>query len=87
VRDRLLREIGSVLQRDLRLTDVAGRWADGRFYVALTGTDRTGAELVAQRLSRHLDELESAHGLGGMLPRPEVVAAGGPDAIASQELN
>jgi diguanylate cyclase (GGDEF)-like protein len=86
VRDRLLREIGAVLQRDLRLTDLAGRWPDGHFVVALTGTDRAGAERVAARLSGHLRDLTASLGLEGLIPQPQILAAGGPDELAAVEL-
>jgi diguanylate cyclase (GGDEF)-like protein len=82
VRDRILREVGAVLQASLRLTDLAGSWPDGRFLVALTGTDRSGAERVAERLERKLAELESWLALSpGMLPRLEILGAGGFDQI------
>ena len=87
VRDRLQREVGALLQRDLRLTDLAGRWPDGHFVVALTGTDRSGAERVAERLAGHLRELERSLGLEGLVPRPRILAAGEPDDVAAVELN
>jgi diguanylate cyclase (GGDEF)-like protein len=82
VRDRIMREVGAILQSDLRLTDLAGSWPDGHFLVALTGTDRAGAEVVAARLGRKLAALEIALGLApGLMPHPEVVGAGSSDAI------
>lgn len=82
VRDRIAREVGAILQADLRLTDLAGFWPDGHFLVALTGTDRAGADVVATRLGRKLAALEVALGLApGLMPRPEVVGAGSSDEI------
>lgn len=82
VRDRILREVGSILQTSLRVTDLAGRWPDGHFLIALTGTDRAGAERVVERLGHRLADLETSLGLPpGMMPRPEILGAGGYDAM------
>jgi diguanylate cyclase (GGDEF)-like protein len=87
VRDRIMREVGAILQSDLRLTDLAGCWPDGHFLVALTGTDRAGAEVVAARLGRKLAALEAELGLApGLMPCPEVVGAGSSEAIAQVAL-
>jgi diguanylate cyclase (GGDEF)-like protein len=87
VRDRILREVGSTLQADLRLTDLAGAWPDGHFLIALIGTDRAGAEVVAVRLGRKLAALEIALGLApGLMPHPEVVGSGGHEAIEREAL-
>jgi diguanylate cyclase (GGDEF)-like protein len=87
VRDRIMREVGTILQSDLRLTDLAGAWPDGRFLVALTGTDRPGAEVVSVRIGRKLAALEVSLGLApGLMPRPELLAAGGADAVESAAL-
>ena len=82
VRDRIMREVGATLQADLRLTDLAGVWPDGHFLIALIGTDRAGAEVVAVRLGRKLAALEVALGLApGLMPRPELLGAGGAETL------
>lgn len=88
VRDSIVREVGAILRSDLRVTDIAGSWPDGRFVIALTGTDRVGAQHVADRLSTKLAALESQLGIAvDLVPEPEVLAAGGADAIEQVDLS
>ena len=82
VRDSIVREVGEILRADLRVTDIAGAWADGQFVVALIGTDEVGAQKVAGRLSGKLAALESKLGISvDLVPEPEVLAAGSADLI------
>jgi GGDEF domain-containing protein len=83
VRDSIIREVGAILRTDLRVTDIAGCWPDGRFVIALTGTDEFGAQRVAARLGKRLAQLESKLGVAvDLVPQPEVIAAGGADVVA-----
>lgn len=87
VRDRVRREVGALLLRDLRLTDLAGCEADGSFLVALTGTDVRGADQVAARLQRYVEQIEERLGIpAGLIPRPTRIAAGDFQAIALEWL-
>ena len=88
VRDRLMHEVGAILRGDLRLLDLAGVWPDGGFVVALNGADQAGAERVVERLEARLSELEDAIGLGReLIPRPEILVAGGAAQIRAAELD
>jgi diguanylate cyclase (GGDEF)-like protein len=50
--------MSSLIQQQLRLPDLAARWGGEEFVVALPNTDRTGGEVVAERLRRSIRELE-----------------------------
>ena len=52
--DQVLREVGNLLRRTLRLTDSAGRWGGEEFLVILPGTDVDGATLVAEKVLQEL---------------------------------
>jgi PleD family two-component response regulator len=83
VRDSIVRAVGDVLRGDLRVTDLAGCWPDGRFVIALTGTDEFGAQRVAARLGKRLAQFEAELGVSiDLVPEPSVIAAGGADLVA-----
>jgi|TARA_Y100000310_G_scaffold321335_1_gene378816 diguanylate cyclase (GGDEF)-like protein len=63
--DHVLREVAKRTRANLRDTDVAGRYGGEEFGIILPGTERAGAEQVAERLCQsisspavELDELE-----------------------------
>jgi diguanylate cyclase (GGDEF)-like protein len=51
VADNVLHTIGQIIQKQLRMTDVASRWGDDEFGVLLYNSDASGAENVAQRIA------------------------------------
>lgn len=51
VADTVLQTIGQIIQKELRMTDVASRWGDNEFGVLLYNSDASGAENVAQRIA------------------------------------
>ena len=88
VRDSIVREIGAILRTDPRVTDIAGCWPEGRFVIALTGTDEFGAQRVAARLAKRLAQLEAQLGVAvDLVPEPEVIASGGADVVARVALD
>jgi len=88
VRDSIVRAVGAVVRTDLRVTDLAGCWPDGRFVIGLTGTDGFGAQRVAARLEKRLAQLESELGVSiDLVPAPSVIAAGGADVVAGVPLD
>lgn len=56
VGDHILRDVGSILQRDMRELDTAARYGGEEFVIILPETDQNGALLVAQRLRKNVEE-------------------------------
>ncbi len=54
VADAILQAIGQIIQKQLRLTDVASRWGTDEFGVLLYNSDAAGAENVARRIAADL---------------------------------
>jgi len=50
VGDKMLKQIALVLKRLLRTTDLLGRYGGDEFLVILTGTEKTGALVAAERI-------------------------------------
>ncbi|HSH22400.1 MAG TPA: diguanylate cyclase, partial [Candidatus Caenarcaniphilales bacterium] len=55
--DRLLRAVGEVIRRGIRLTDVAARYGGDEFVVVLPETDLQGALRVSEKLRLDIAEL------------------------------
>ncbi len=55
--DRVLHGLGQALKGALRAYDVCGRWGGEEFLVLLPGTDREGAEEVAEKLRKAVADL------------------------------
>ncbi len=55
--DQVLSGLGALLTRSLRTSDMAARWGGEEFVVALTNTDREGAEVLSERLRAAIAEL------------------------------
>ncbi len=54
VADTVLKTIGQIIQKQLRMTDVASRWGADEFGVLLYNSDTAGAESVAHRVAADL---------------------------------
>ncbi len=54
VADKVLQVIGQIIQKQLRMADVASRWGANEFGVLLYNSDASGAENVAQRIAADL---------------------------------
>ena len=52
--DHVLREVAKRTRANLRDTDVAGRYGGEEFGIILPGTERAGAEQVAERLRKNI---------------------------------
>jgi diguanylate cyclase (GGDEF)-like protein len=56
VADTVLQAIGRIIQKQLRVTDVASRWGADEFGMLLYNSDASGAENVAQRIASDLGD-------------------------------
>jgi diguanylate cyclase (GGDEF)-like protein len=65
VGDRLLRELGMLLNNNIRDIDLAGRPGEDEFVVLLPETDRNGALLVAERFRREVETFFARRESGG----------------------
>lgn len=72
--DRVLAEIGALLKRTLRQTDIAARWGGEEIVVALAVPDLASAEVAAERVRAAVQALE-VHDDGGS--RVPVTTSGG----------
>ena len=62
--DDVLRELGAVLRREKRDTDVVARFGGEEFCLLCEETDTSGATLLAERVREQLGELEFTTALG-----------------------
>ena len=76
VGDEVLRNIGRVLQTNLRLTDVAARYGGEEFAVILPGLGVRGVRAVGEKLRRAVHGLEPVV-VAGHEPRPTTISVGG----------
>ncbi len=53
--DQVLRDVGSILMRDMREVDTVARYGGEEFVIILPETGASGAQLVAERLRRSVD--------------------------------
>jgi len=51
----VLREVGTILRRSVRETDMLFRYGGDEFMVLLVGTDNSGARVVAERIRRGIE--------------------------------
>jgi len=56
VGDRVLASVGELLRRDLRQSDIAGRYGGDEFVLLLPETEEDGARLIAERLRSKVKE-------------------------------
>jgi len=56
--DMVLKEIGKLLKRNIRTTDIAGRYGGEEFAIILTQTDINGAKVSAERIRRNVEKHE-----------------------------
>jgi len=66
--DRVLRALGALLRRHLRVSDLAARWGGEEFVMALTSTDLSGARLAAERLRQSVEEMVVEDDKGERIP-------------------
>jgi len=52
--DKALIEVSLAIKKGLRKTDIAGRWGGDEFLIALPYTSKQGAELLLQRIKKHM---------------------------------
>ena len=57
VGDRVLQEVGKILQTSVRETDLAARWGGDEFLILLPGIERPKAEQLAKRIIRAIDRI------------------------------
>jgi len=54
--DTVLRNIGSIIQKSLRVVDAAGRYGGEEFLIVLPGTDSVGAQIIAERIRNKISD-------------------------------
>ncbi|VAX36933.1 hypothetical protein MNBD_UNCLBAC01-1831 [hydrothermal vent metagenome] len=54
--DQILREVGSIIRKNIREIDVAGRYGGEEFCVVLPDTDKEGAHYAAERIRLAMEE-------------------------------
>ena len=60
----VLREVGAILRRSVRETDMLFRYGGDEFMVLLVGTDSSGAKVVAERIRRGIEAHAFSAGQG-----------------------
>jgi diguanylate cyclase (GGDEF)-like protein len=83
--DRVLRELGRVLRRVKRETDVVARFGGEEFCVLCEETDARGARLLAERVREELENAEVATELGPLRVTASLGVATFPDDAATAE--
>ena len=56
--DQLLKDIGRIIQNNLRDVDILCRYAGDEFVIILSGTDKAGSEILAQRIRIAIEKAE-----------------------------
>ena len=64
VGDLVLKNVAQAVEATIRLSDALYRFGGEEFVVVLNGTDRQGAELLAQRIRQNVEALVFAHPQG-----------------------
>jgi diguanylate cyclase (GGDEF)-like protein len=59
--DKVIEEVSRLIREHVRETDVAGRYGGEEFGVVLSDTDKTGAQVFAERLREAVEGLEVQH--------------------------
>ena len=59
--DKVIEEVSRLIREHVRETDVAGRYGGEEFGVVLSDTDKTGAQVFAERLREAIEGLEVLH--------------------------
>ncbi len=83
--DRLLAEIGRVLRRSARNSDVVARYGGDEFAVILPGAAAEGAAAAARRILEALAEWDPGSGSAGLSERPRVSIGSATLAVRSAE--
>jgi diguanylate cyclase (GGDEF)-like protein len=85
--DEVLRSLGGVIRRSIRLVDSAYRYGGDEFLVLLPETDFAGAFVVAEKIRAGAEELGLAAGGGEMLTSVSIGLVSCPeDGTSSEEL-
>jgi diguanylate cyclase (GGDEF)-like protein len=85
VGDRVLQELGGVLKRMKRETDLVARFGGEEFCVLCEETDARGARLLAERVREQLGETELQTELGALKVTASLGVATFPDHAATAE--
>ena len=83
--DRVLRELGRVLRRVKRETDLVARFGGEEFCVLCEETDARGARLLAERVREELENTEVATELGPLKVTASLGVATFPDDASTAE--
>jgi diguanylate cyclase (GGDEF)-like protein len=85
--DRLLKSVGQFLRIRLRGRDLAARFDGGGFLLVLVDTPAQGAEIVAERIRREIEETEFEVGIGRPLKiTTSIGCAAREDGMSAREL-
>ena len=79
--DRVLRAVGEVLAKSVRTSDSPARLGGDEFAVVMPGTDRAGAQIVAERIRAAIADL----GLSGITASVGLATFAGAAATGSKE--
>jgi diguanylate cyclase (GGDEF)-like protein len=70
--DAILRGTVQAIRGNIKHTDLVGRWGGEEFAIAMPGSDRQGARLVAERIRKTLAEMKMQDDQGRAVPVPTV---------------
>jgi len=63
VGDSVLKGFTSMIQKNVRESDIVGRWGGEEFIISCACTDHESALLLAEKLRKHIEENECAHNI------------------------
>ncbi len=63
VGDSVLKGFTSMIQKNVRESDIVGRWGGEEFIISSVCTDHESALLLAEKLRKHIEENECAHNI------------------------
>jgi diguanylate cyclase (GGDEF)-like protein len=66
--DRVLAALGQLLVREVRKTDIVGRWGGEEFVAVLSGADEPGARIGAERIRAAIEAMQVRLENGQLVP-------------------
>lgn len=78
--DHVLKEVASAIENAMRQTDMIFRYGGEEFTAILTKTDRVGAAVIAERIRKHVENLEILH---NGEPIPVTISIGASSSVDS----